>query len=404
MLNKKLTGRNLSVVKSHNTQAIFEVIRVNGPIAKSEIAKITGLTSAGIGKIIDQLVKDHLIVDTGFAESTGGRRPSLYQVNNDEYYVIAINMSYFETSMAAMSPEGEVIKKYDLSYDKGPSITEIIDSIKGILSDEILKNRKCLGIGVVAPGLIDTGSGTILWAIALDWTDIPLESLLKREFGLPVIIEKDTCAGLFAEKYYGQLKDVSDGLYIMLNSGSIGSAIMVDDKIYRGSRFMSGEIGHMVLDERGPLCHCGQRGCLEAFLSNQSLYGMIDEISRTSRTEREFTTNCKKNKSLLKNILDESEKGNNAGIILMEKATKYVAKALGSMITLVNPECVIIGGEVGPKNTRFIDKLKETLFRYGLKISISNTSIAPCSFGTNQSLVGITALLFKEVALNISED
>lgn len=395
-MSGRFKGRNVARIKSHNREIVFDVIRRYGPVTKPEIASVTGLTRAAASKITDELVSMGFVSKVGLAESNGGRPAELFQVSGDSYFALAIDLSFAVPKVVAMSANGEILEHHNVSLDNSTDVDDLIRSLGEVFETTSGAKRGCVGIGVVVPGLFDIRSGTVMQAYALNWRDVPLKALLQKVFDLPVVVEKETCAGLLAEEYYGTMKRVENSIYVYVGTG-IGSAIMVDGKLHRGSTSMAGELGHIVIDENGPLCRCGQRGCLEAFVSgprvvemakeaaNQHPNGILAELLRTANGVL-FPQSV---------VYEAAERGAPEAVRIVRKVGDYIARAIGGVIMMVNPEVVFIGGEVYTGRRLLVESIQQALPQYGLQIAIASTSILPASFDFRQGMMGVTAELLK---------
>lgn len=396
-MTARFKGRNIARIKSHNRETVFDVIRRHGPVTKPEIAAITGLTRAAVSRITDDLVAMEFVRKVGLAESNGGRRAELFQVSGEYYFALAIDLSFSVPRIVAVSAYGEILEHFDMDSDNSlADVDNLIRCLRQILEAKVVAKRECVGIGVVVPGLFDIRTGTVMQAYALNWIDIPLKTLLREAFDLPVVVEKDTCAGLLAEEYYGGMKRAENSIYVSVGSG-IGSAMMIDGKLHRGSASMAGELGHIVIDEGGPLCRCGQRGCLEAHISGRRLLEMVKQAATEHPGGR---------LSALMRIVDEkspdpcsiyeaAEMGDPEAIRIVRKVGEYLARGLGSAIMLFNPEVVFIGGEISRGRKLLVQSIQDALPRYGLRLAIARTSIVPASFDSSQGMMGVTAELLK---------
>jgi glucokinase len=219
---------------------------------------------------------------------------------------------------------------------------------------------------------------------------------LQDAFELPVVVEKDTCAGLLAEEYYGGIKQVENSLYVSVGSG-IGSAVMIGGRLYRGSSSMAGELGHMVINENGPVCRCGQRGCLEAYVCGHRLSEMAKQTSgkHFNGTLSTFIEKTENNYFDLCNVFESVEEGDTRAIRIVRKIGSFLAKCLANAIMLLNPETIFIGGEIYKGRRLLVEVIQEALPRYGLQTVVASASVVPASFDFRQGMMGVTAELLQ---------
>ena len=253
-------------------------------------------------------------------------------------------------------------------------------------------------IGAGAPGVIDTENGNIIYAPNIPWKDHPIGKVMEDAFQVPFIVGNDVNVGVLGEWKYGAAKGYSHVVGIFVGTG-IGGGIIIDDKLFTGSRFAGAEVGHMIINTEGPQCNCGQKGCLEAYSSKIAITREIKSgiamgipsILSDALSGKDAVIKS----GALKAAVDE---GDQLAESALERAVYYLAAGAGNLINIFNPEVLILGGGVMealednilPLFNRYIkrfawpamlsgvdikaSKLKDDAILYGARALISETS------------------------------
>lgn len=281
--------------------------------------------------------------------------------------------------------------------------TEAVDQrIKDVI-EELLETsgtdpKELKAIGAGAPGVIDTGSGLILYAPNIPWKEHPLGRIMEETFKVPFVVGNDVNVGVLGEWKYGAAKGYRHALGIFVGTG-IGGGIIIDGKLFTGSRFAGAEVGHMTLNTEGPLCNCGQRGCLEAYsskiaISREIKAGLtmgIESSLADFLTEKDQVIKS----SLLKKAVQE---GDALATSALDRAVYYLAAGAGNLINIFNPEVFVLGGGV-------LEALEEevmSLFnryipRFAWPAMLSQVKIKASSLKDDAILYGARALIAENL-------
>lgn len=240
-MNRGISGANLPALRHHNAALVLDLLRAatrhgTGGISRLELAERTGLTPQAVSKITARLRAEGLAEESGRQASTGGKPRTELRLVRRARYAAGVHLDRDELTVVLARQVGEV-----RALDAGPAI---------------------LGVGVAAPGPLDHASGVLHRVTGFpDWDGFPLRDALERRLGLRVVVDKDTNAAALA--VLGQ--DAGDGSFAYLHLGTgLGAGLVLDGAVFRGERTGAGEFGHQVVQLDGPVCGCGNRGCIEA--------------------------------------------------------------------------------------------------------------------------------------------
>ncbi|GMA99798.1 ROK family transcriptional regulator [Pelosinus sp. IPA-1] len=367
------------LVKQINKAIALNTIYKKKPISRAEIAKVTGLNKSTVSALVDELLAEELIMETGTGESQGGRKPVHLSINKEVGNIIGIDLGVNYILSVLTNFAGEIIWERRISVKKnGNSSLQRIDDLFQLI-EEAIKNappsvRGVIGIGIGVPGIVNYEQGHILSAPNLCWTDVKLKEIVETRFQVPVFIDNEANAGAIGEKWFGSGKKATDLLYVSAGTG-IGAGIVINNEVYRGSQGLAGEIGHMTVELNGMTCSCGNHGCWEEYASEKALFRYMQKHTSVESLS-------------VFDLIDLATNGDDAA----QEGFKYVGKYLGigvaNLINAFNPEIVIIGNTLPLVGDILMDELrKEVELRcfaskyYSVKILSSELNMHACAMG-----------------------
>lgn len=333
-------------LKNFNRRTVLGYIRRNGTATKAGLASVTGLTFMAIKKILAELQELNLIRD-GQMESGGmGRKAVSYVINENYRYTIGIHINKFITGIALLNLRGQILAIERYSMDKefenqNDFVTMLVEAVNRVIEKSGVKRDYILGIGVGAPGPLDCESGVILTPPNMPMLDyLPLKETLEGRTGFPVFLNKDTNVIAFAEYWYRNNRDCSNLAYVEVDMG-IGSGIIIDGKLNVGANCIAGEFGHITIDLNGPLCNCGNRGCLEAMSSGIAVLRMLGE---QLENQKDHPLYHKRNSLTIEDVFEMTDKKDLLTISILNRSAFYVGVAVSNLINTFDPEMIILGG------------------------------------------------------------
>ncbi|KUK31834.1 MAG: Glucokinase GlkA [Thermoanaerobacterales bacterium 50_218] len=317
-------------------------------------------------------------------------------------YVLAVDLGGTKIYSALVGP-GDVIVKRDVRPTEAALgiekvIANILESIKTV-STAVRPQEKILGVGIGAPGPLDPASGRIFFAPNLNWCDVNLKEILEKELGLPVFMENDANLAALGEYLYGAGKGYDDLVFITVSTG-VGGGLIIKGEIYSGASGAAGEIGHMVVVPDGPLCSCGNRGCLEAVASGKALKKRAQSLIAEGR--------CQKILELAGGDPDAVEapmiahaahSGDSEARQLLAEAGRYLGLAIGNIANLLNPSIFIIGGGVARGAGDFLlEPARQEAKRHVFPAFRESLRVVPGALRGRAGVLGAAALAHKMVA------
>ena len=286
-------------------------------------------------------------------------------------------------------------KKTKAGGDSSDNVEEvIINVVKELISASGIKKSDIHAIAAGAPGVINQETGVVLFSPNLPWRNYNIRKPIEEEFGCPFYIGNDVNVGVLGEYKYGSAKGYKNVVGLFVGTG-MGGGLILDGELFTGNKFKAAEYGHMILDSEGPLCNCGQRGCLEAFSSKQGMSSYIrQQVSRGRRSSMEeaVVNGVFKSKSL-KNALAE---GDTVAREAVNRACHYLAIASGNLVNTFSPDVVVYGGGViEAVGDIFMEKILAEVDRYCMPSIRETVEFKKAALGDDSILYGALSMIKK---------
>lgn len=385
-----MTDRSTQIqLKNFNRRTVLNYIRKNTTATKAGLASVTGLTFMAIKKILEELEGLDLIRG-GQLESGGmGRKAVCYSINENFKYTIGIHINKFITGIALMNLRGQIVESRQYSMEKGfenqnDFVDMLTNSVEEVIRCSGIEREDILGIGVGAPGPVDDVNGIILTPPNMPMLNyLPLQEILEGRTGFPVYVNKDANVIAFGEYWYGKTQDCSNLVYIDVDMG-IGSGLIIDGRLNVGANGVAGEFGHITIDLNGPLCNCGNRGCLEAMSSG---IAVIKILSEQLEREENHELYQKRRELEIEDVLGMAQKKDLLTISILNKSAFYVGAAISSLINILDPQMIILGGILIHRYSRYFEIVQDVANSRKVK-SAKENHLAVSVLGENAGVIG----------------
>lgn len=315
-----------------NRSAVLAHLGAQGPASRADLARVLGLSPASLTQLTKDLLADGLIVELEHSPSQGGRPARMLGLAASAGRAVGVKVVDDHVAFVEVGIDGVVLRSASEPFDA--SASTFLADLVGLLGRFIAGGgtTRLLGVGVGVPGSVDRQGNGLVDSTPLGWNQVPLGATLRRELGLPVIVENNVNALAMAERLYGVGRRHSSFLVVTIGTG-VGAGFVVDGVVLRGTTGGAGEIGHIPVVENGPLCTCGNHGCLEAVIGEAALV-------RTAR-ERGIVGE-RGGYGALRTAADEGDAGATA---LFGEAGHLLGRTLAGIVQMLDPEVVILLGE-----------------------------------------------------------
>lgn len=311
--------------------AVLAIIGAQGPTSRADLARALDVSPALITQLSKQLIGDGLLEELENVPSQGGRPARLLGVTSSAGNALGVKVVSDHVALVEVGIDGRVVRSSIQSYDAfaPAALTELSRLVGKFIADA---SRPLLGIGVGLPGNVDLPGVGVVDSSQLRWSQYPVGPTLRRDHGLPVLVENNVNALTMAQLLYGQGRGHANFLVVTLGTG-VGGGLAADGAVIRGASGSAGQIGHIPVVEDGPLCQCGNTGCLEALIGEQALVAQAERhaILPASGT--------------IDSLRELANAGDEVARAIFYEAGHLLGRILAGVVNVVDPEMVIVLGE-----------------------------------------------------------
>ena len=385
-------GMNSTDLKRLNRQTVFKMISRNKGISRMELSERTGLTKMTISNIMTEFLESELVCESAKEEHIqvgAGRKPLALCFSPNSPVTAGLLITRGKLRAIIADFHLSVLDYHEFVLQKNETAESI--AVKSVMLLEALfrrTDRKVVGIGVSSIGGVDLKNGIVLSPPNFyGELNLPIVKILSERFHCPVVLQNDMNASALAELYFGRGESVDNFCYVGIGFG-VGAGMVVERRLFEGTSGFSGEIGHMVINYNGKMCHCGQRGCLEAYVGLFAIRQMfreklgfdVDDLYQYLEGLQDF---CNSNPE---------------GMELLDEVLEPLSVGLVNLCNTVDPRIIILGGGVGdflpdPLMAKLNQMINEKMMGSGFR----KINIVKSAFGREAPLMGAAVLILEEM-------
>ncbi|WP_347841338.1 ROK family transcriptional regulator [uncultured Draconibacterium sp.] len=394
--NTTLSGNELK--KYRRRKRILDLLYRHDTLSATFIAKSIGVSLPTALALLKDLTQLKLAEVKGSGESKGGRRPTLFGLNNSSIFVISIELGRFKGKVAVYDSHNQLVAPVELittSIDDKELVDKVYNTARQILSENYIRYSSVYGVGMAMPGLVDSAAGINFTIKEEAYQNIG--ERLKEKFGKLVYINNDARMEAYGEFVFGEAKGYQNAMIINWNWG-VGLGMVLNGKLYNGGSGFAGELSHIKFVDDGDLCICGKRGCLETEISAYVIIKKAIEAVNTNRISQ-LTHKFKHctDDIRVQDIISAAKMGDEFSISLLNSVGQALGKALSNTIQLLNPDIIVLGGLVSEANQYVLTPIQQSINQYCLEQISGNTKIVISNNWRHSGLLGITAKLFQKL-------
>ncbi|MGZ4437269.1 MAG: ROK family protein [Nocardioides sp.] len=373
-------------LRAANTQRVLDLLLARGHehVSQADISRETGLATGTVSSIVRELAAADIVSTV----AGSGRRSTTVRLARGAGLVVGIDFGHTHLGVAIGEMGGGILAESREEIDPGHLADEDLDRVAKVL-DRLLEQVsatsaevRTVGMGLPAPiadGLVMSS------AILPGWAGVNAQEASTRRLGLDVRVENDANLGALAEHRRGAGRGHDNLVYVKASSG-VGAGLIVDNKLLRGSAGTAGEIGHLTLDDQGPLCRCGSRGCLEAYAASGTALRMMSEQMPGATID---------------DVIAAARRGNVSALRVFEDAGLHLGWAIAAVTNLINPGVIVVGGDMARADDLLLESARLGLRRHVLA-GAAATPVVVGALGDRASVVG--ALVLAIEATNLLPD
>jgi len=380
---------------SHYKRKLVKELCFGNILAAQELSLLTGKSLPLTMKMLSELVKEGLVKESGYALSTGGRRPLMYSLVSRNMYVISVAMDQLVTKIGIIDIQDYKIsdvKKYDLNlYEHSNELVKLTECLNDFIDLVPIEKNKIIGVGIGMPGFVDVDKGVNYSFLDNDSANIT--EFIERAIGLPVYIDNDSSLIALAEFRLGSARNRNNAAVINFGWG-VGLGMILNGELFRGNNGFAGEFSHIHLFENNKLCSCGKCGCLETEASMTVVLEKVKEAVKLGRV------------SLVKNISDDFEesfstimnaalKGDQLAVEALSATAYNIGRGIAILINILNPELIVISGRGAASGNMLLVPIQQAVNKYCIPRLANYSLITVSSFSNSAELIGGAALVIE---------
>jgi len=392
-----------SITLPSQQHRVVDLIRIDGIHSRTDLAQRLGASRASVTGIVRELFERGILEETTEAESTGGRRAKMLDFSADFGCVIGIDMGATSVDIALADFRGTFLARQHAPIDvnDGPDvvlaqvqeIALMLAQEHGVAPDEVLS----IGIGV--PGPVDFMKGVLVSPpIMPGWEKHPIRERMRESFPrATVVVDNDVNVMALGELRSGAGKDSSNFLFVKVGTG-IGCGIVAHGEIYRGTDGSAGDIGHIQADRDGPVCHCGNVGCIEAMASGKAIARQALALARdgSSPILAQYLTEGAPELTA-KHVGQAAHQGDKAAMELIKFSGSLIGQVLAGTVNFFNPSMILIGGGVSKIGTQFLATIRRGVLSRSLPLSTQHLRIDYSPMGDDAGVTGAVTLALEHI-------
>ncbi|WP_052851240.1 ROK family transcriptional regulator [Streptomyces avicenniae] len=368
-----------------NLERVVRAVRAAGSLTQADIARTTGLSAATVSNIVREL-KDLGTVDVR-TTSASGRRARSVSLSTDAGIVVGVDFGHSHLRVAVGNLAHQVLAEEAEPFDVDASADEGFDRAEKLVGRLLtmagVDRRKIIGIGLGVPGPIDLDTGALgSTAILPGWRGISPREELEARTGVTVHVDNDANLGALGELVWGSGRGSRDLAYIKVASG-VGAGLVINGQIYRGPGGTAGEIGHITLDESGPVCRCGNRGCLETFTAARHVLPLLHNSHGTDLT--------------MHRVVQLAREGDPGCRRVIADIGRHIGTGVAQLCNLLNPSRVVLGGDLAEAGEIALGPIRDAVGRYAIPSAGGGLSLVTGALGGRAEVLGALALVLREM-------
>ncbi len=384
-----------STPREINRQILLNLVREHQPISRADLARRMALGRGMVTILVNELLDEGALYEGALAELPRGRRPKMLHVETRDRLAVAIDLRFSRTDVLLSDLGGRQIALERFATRFGPE--ELLDEL-AIRVRRLLRahaaTRRCQGIGVVIPGMVDRAGGRVLNAPQLGWRDVQVRAGLAARTGLAVHVENAPAACALAHIWLSERANgIRDFVYLSVSDG-VGTGVVVNGEVVRGHAHTAGEFGHIPISTAGPHCLCGSQGCLEAHTSNLATvarylgHELSPEIARELLQQSGVT---------IDDVVRRAGEGDERARAAVADTGRYLGIGVSMIVQALNPAQIVVGGEITGAWDLVEPAIRAEVARRALTPRAAETPVIPEPAGRMPRLRGAIALVAAPV-------
>lgn len=387
------------LLKDLNRALVLGIARRVRVFSRADLARRSGLSKVTAAAIVDEFIQVGLLRDLGSGTSRGGRPPLLLEYVPESYMAIGVEFAHGEIVAALTDLDARIL--HQASRPVASTTSALVLATIADLTGDVLKSfprERILGLGFASPGLVDVDSGVVKVAIDTRWSEVPAAQFLHERTALAVTVANRSKAAALAERWRVAEAGAKHLIYVFIGSG-IAAGIVADDTPFLGATSSAGELGHVTVYPSGPVCECGNSGCLHVLAGEEAIARRARELARNAQAGRLIDyVNGDVRLITADTVIDAALAGDPLAIQVVEEAGVAVGIALANVVNLFNPDVIIIGGPTSRAGPILLNAIVREARRRALPLPVQHVRFALSTLGKTAGPIGAAILVLRQAS------
>src|ERR687893_659598 len=395
-------GRGYPLIEDRLQAEIMRYIRaVDRPVSRSEMTEVFGVSRSKVSMEVGRLLEAGLLGEDGLAESEGGRRSSLLGIPRSAGLVAAVDLGATSIDVALTTLGSELLahrgEPADVRDGPVPILSRVKILISELLDEQAANRRDVIAIGLGVPGPVEQASGLLtVPPIMPGWDRFPIRGAFAGEYAAPVFIDNDVNVMALGEHWGGVAKGVDDLIFVKIGTG-IGSGIIVGGRLHRGTQGCAGDFGHICVDPDGPICSCGNSGCLEAMAAAPAIVLQSERCAREGDSPPLMALLQEKGELTMKDVGEAARRSDYCALTIIRRSGRLIGQTLASAVNVLNPSMIVIGGGVSRVGHALLAEVRSAVYQRSLPLATRNLPIVMSELDDVAGVVGASVMAASEV-------
>ncbi|MEU3186205.1 ROK family transcriptional regulator [Streptomyces sp. NPDC006923] len=377
---------------------VLSLLRDNGPLSRAQLSDKLEVPRPRLLAELDRMLATGKVLEAGPAASRGGRRSTLVQLDPGlRFAAVDLGASSIDIEITdgGLAPVASCSEAADIRSGPVAVLDRVSELLHRLRAQGHYTRLDAIGIGL--PGPVSFREGVpVSPPIMVGWNRYPVRDTLAREHGCPVVVDNDVNVMALGEKHSGVARTVDHLLFVKIGSG-IGSGVQHDGRIYRGAEGCAGDIGHIQVEADGPVCSCGNTGCLEAYFGGVALARDATEAARSGQSEALAERLAARGTLTSVDVGECAAGGDNTSVNLIRTGGHRVGQVLATLVSFMNPSMIVIGGGLSGLGYVLLAEIRSVVYKRSLPLATGNLPIVMSELGPRAGVVG-AALLASELS------
>lgn len=405
-MSKKLAGRGSHsryplVENRVQARIIGHVRAARRPVSRARLNETLDASRGKISAEVARLVERGLLAEEGLAEPAGGRPSSLVGIPRSAGFIAAVDIGASSIDVALTTLDSEMVAHRDEPTDVRFGPQPVLDRVKEILADLLAEHaigpQDVLAIGIGVPGPVEQASGLLTAPpIMPGWDRFPIRDAFAGEYAAPVFVDNDVNIMALGENWGGVSQGVGNTIFVKVGTG-IGSGILIGGSIHRGAQGSAGDFGHICVDPNGPVCSCGNLGCLEAMAAAPAIVRQAEECARQGDSQFLAKLLAEKGELTTRDVREAARLSDYCAITIIRRSGSLIGQTLAAAVNVLNPSMIVIGGGVSHIGNTLLAEIRSSVYQRSLPLATRDLPVVMSELDEDAGVIGASVMAAEGV-------